>query len=271
MAPHPALRTSHFAVCAIVPLLISTAACRDTFYPLKNRITPGTDAFVVFVADGQAEAGELWAGQASGGPVFQLTYTLSDEDAPALSPSGGVLAFIRAAARTDSSGRRVWFMNLVTGNEREMPVFPDSSIPLRMAFSADGNAIYAATTSGVWILDAPPAPVLFRRAIGADSISADSALTVFIGEPAFARIGPCIAKVGSLCAFPPGQAEAPLQEGGVDPVHWGADSIGYFVGDRLLVRAGDGGRVREVKWVRVPVNPRRATFAPAASPHSSGR
>jgi len=255
----------------LLALLAGTVACRDTFYPLKNRITPGTDAFVVFVADGQADAGELWAGQGSGGSVFQLTYTLSDEDAPALSPSGGVLAFVRAATPADSTARRVWFMNLVTGNEREMPVFPDSSVPLRLAFAADGNAIYARTTGGVWVLDAPPAPPLFRRATGADSAAADSALTIFIGDPAFARIGPCIAKVGSLCAFPPGQAEAPLQEGGVDPVHWGADSIGYFVGDRLLVRSGDGGRVREVKWIRVPLHPRHPTFAPAASPPPSGR
>jgi hypothetical protein len=76
---------------------------------------------------------------------------------------------------------------------------------------------------------------------------------------------------GSLCAFPPGQEEAPLQEGGVDPVHWGADSVGYFVGDRLLVRAGGGGRVREVKWIRVPLRPRWPTFAPPAPPQPSGR
>ncbi|MBW8772139.1 MAG: hypothetical protein JF590_02415, partial [Gemmatimonadetes bacterium] len=70
----------------------------------------------------------------------------------------------------------------------------------------------------------------------------------------------------TLCAFPPGSAEAPLQEGGFDPVHWGADSIGYFVDDRLLVRSGGGGRVREVTWARMPARPRRPTFAPAAPP-----
>ncbi|HWA40191.1 MAG TPA: hypothetical protein VG712_01185, partial [Gemmatimonadales bacterium] len=60
------------------------------------------------------------------------------------------------------------------------------------------------------------------------------------------------------------QPEAPLQEGGFDPVHWGADSVGDFLGDRLLVRAGGGGRVREVMWARVPPHPRRPTYAPAA-------
>src|SRR6478609_7271647 len=107
----------------LLALLAGTVACRDTFYPLKNRITPGVDPIVVFVADGQADAGELWAGQGSGGTVFQLTYTLSDEDAPALSPSGSVLAFTRAASRADSMSRHLWFMNLVTGNEREIPAF----------------------------------------------------------------------------------------------------------------------------------------------------
>jgi hypothetical protein len=260
-------RTSHFA---LVACLAATTACQDTFYPLKNRITPGLDAFVVFTADGQAEAGELWAGQASGGPVFQLTYTLSDEEAPALAPSGGVLAFVRSPSRADSMGRRVWFMNLVTGNERETSAFPDSSVPLRLAFSADGATLYVRTTSGLWSLGAPPAPASPRRLVASDSVRADSALTVYIGEPSFARIGPCLVAKETLCAFPPGPSyparESPLQEGGFDPVHWGPDSVGYFVGDRLLVRAGEGGRVRDVKWTRVPPRPRQPTFAPKALP-----
>lgn len=251
-------------------MVVTTTACQDTFYPLKNRITPGLDAFVVFAAEGQAEAGELWAGQASGGPVFQVTYTLSDEDLPALAPSGGVLAFTRSPSRADSLGRKVWFMNLVTGAEREMSIFPDSSFPTRLAFSADGATLYVRTTTGLWAVEAPPAPSSSRRLVAADSIAADSALTVFLGEPAFARIGDCVVATGSLCAFPPGQGEAPLQEGGFDPVHWGADSVGYLVGDRLLVRSGDGGRVRDVKWTRVPPRPRHPTFAPA-SPLPSGR
>src|SRR5690349_14942500 len=76
---HPAPRTSHLALL----VLGATLGCQSTFLPLKNRITPGTDAFVVFVADGQGDASELWAGQASGGAVYQVTYTLADEDAPA--------------------------------------------------------------------------------------------------------------------------------------------------------------------------------------------
>ncbi len=240
------------------------AACQSTFLPLKNRITPGTDAFLVFVADGQAEAGELWAGQASGGSVYQVTYTLSDEDAPALAPSGGVLAYTRAPTRADSAARRIWFMNLVSGNEREMPPLPGGAIPTRLAFSADGTTLYARTAAGLFALTAPPAVSPPRRLSAADSARADSALTTYIGDPPFAPIAPCVVAAGSLCAFPPGEPEAPLQEGGVDPVHWGADSVGYFVGDRLLVRSGGGGRVREVMWARVPPHPRRPTYAPAA-------
>ena len=256
----------------LLPLLfVLLPACRDTFYPLKNRVTPGVDAFVVFVAEGQAGAGELWAGQASGGNVHQVTYTLADEDAPALSPSGGVLAFTRAPTISDSTERRVWFMNLVSGNEREIDPFPDGAIPLVLAFSEDGLVLYARTTRGLWALEAPPALPAPRQLAGVDSGRADSALTVFLGDPRFARIGPCLQAVGTLCAFPPGQAETPLQKGGFDPVHWGADSIGYFVGDRLLVRAGGGGRVREVRWARMPKLPRRPTYAPPALPPASGR
>jgi hypothetical protein len=252
-------------------LLAGSTACRDTFYPLKNRVTPGEDAFVVFVADGQAGAGELWAGQGSGGNVYQVTYTLSDEDAPALAPSGGVLAYTRAPSATDSAARQIWFMNMVSGNEREVPRLPDGAVPLALAFSEDGTTLYVRTTRGLWSIAAPPAVSAPRRLAAADSLRADSALTPWLGEPPFARIGPCAVAAGFLCAFPPGSAEAPLQEGGFDPVHWGADSVGFFVDDRLLVRAGGGGRIREVKWTRMPKSPRRPTFAPAARPLAAPR
>ena len=260
--PHVPRTTFHVPLLAVLLL----AGCQSTFLPLKNRITPGTDAFVVFVADGQADAGELWAGQASGGSVYQVTYTLADEDAPSLSPSGGVLAYTRAPTRADSAARRIWFMNLVSGNEREMPALPDGAIPTRLAFSSDGATLYVRTTNGLWSLQTPPSAPAPQRLTAADSARADSALTTYIGEPPFALIGPCLAKAATLCAFPPGQPEAPLQEGGFDPVHWGADSVGYLVGDRLLVRSGGGGRVREVSWARVPPHPRRPTYAPAAGP-----
>lgn len=258
---------------ALLALLLGTTGCRDVFYPLKNRITPGLDPFVVFVADGQNGAGDLWAGQAGGGAVYQLTYTLSDEDAPALSPNGGVVAFVRSPAPKDSTQREVWFMNLVSGNEREVDPLPGGAIPLALAFSADGATLYVRTTKGLWSLQTPPSAPSPKRLSATDSIRADSALTTYLGEPPFARIGPCLVAKGSLCAFPPGPPlsakEIPLQEGGVDPVHWGADSIGYLVGDRLIVRSGGGGRSREILWARMPAHPRLPTFAPAASPDSS--
>src|SRR5690349_295440 len=129
----PALRTSHFGLLVCTVSMLSIAACRDTFYVLKNRITPGLDPFLVFAADGQAGAGELWAGQAGGGPVYQLTYTLSDEEHPTLSPTGGVLAFLRAPTANDPSQRHVWFMNLVTGDEREVDSLPAGAVPGQLA------------------------------------------------------------------------------------------------------------------------------------------
>src|ERR1041385_7890815 len=188
--------------------LAGVSACRDVFYPLKNRITPGLDPFVVFVADGDNGAAELWAGQAGGGSVFQLTYTLSDEDAPALSPSGAVLAFVRAPVAKDSAGREIWFMNLSTGNEREVDSLPGGAIPLDLAFSADGATLYARTTRGLLAVNAPPNAPAPHRLSGPDSLRADSALTVFLGEPPFARIGACAKTPATLCAFPPGDRKS---------------------------------------------------------------
>ena len=251
---------------SFVALGLLLAGCQDTFYPLKNRITPGLDPFVVFAAEGQGGARELWAAHTGGGTVYQLTYTLGDESAPALAPTGGVLAFIRSTARGDSAGRRIWFMNLVTGAERDLPSLPDASIPSRLAFSADGARLYARTPTGLWGIDAPPLPSAPRRLAGADSLAADSALTVYLGDPPFARIAACVARTGWICAFPPGKEETPLQEGGVEPVRWGPDSVGYLVGGRLIVRSGGAGRSREVMWTRVPPNPESPTYAPATPP-----
>jgi hypothetical protein len=262
-----ALHRSSVALLALSALAVS--GCRDVFYPLKNRITPGIDPFVVFAADGQNGSGDLFAGQAGGGAVYQVTFTLSDEDAPALSPSGGVLAFVRSPSRADSARRQVWFMNLVTGNEREVELLPGGAIPVALAFAPDGAMLYARTAHALWVIHAPPSAPAPRRLSGVDSLRADSALTVYLGEPSFARIASCLKTAATLCAFPPGTAEAPLQAGGFDPVHWGADSIGYFVDDRLIVRSGAGGRSREILWARMPVHPRRPTYAPAASPDSS--
>jgi hypothetical protein len=248
----------------VLGLLVGVTGCQDTFYPLKNRITPGLDPFVVFAAEGQAGSRELWAAHTGGGRAYQLSYTLGDESAPALSPTGGVLAFLRSTGRADSAGRRIWFMNLSTGAERDLPVFPDSSIPSRLAFSSDGATLYARTPSGLWALPTPPSAYAPEHLSGADSLAADSALTVFIGDPPFARIAPCEERLGWICAFPPGKAEAPLQEGGVDPVRWGPDSVGYLVGDRLVVRSGGAGRSREVMWTGVPPHPESPTYAPAA-------
>jgi hypothetical protein len=245
-------------------VLLTGTACQDTFYPLKNRITPGLDPFIVFVAEGQGGARELWAAHTGGGRAYQLTYTLGDESAPALTPTGGVLAFLRSTGPGDSAGRRIWFMNLVTGAERDLPPLPDASIPSRLAFSADGTRLYVRTPTGLWRVDAPPAPAAVGRVTGVDSLAADSALTVYLGDPPFARIGACAVRTGWICAFPPGNEETPLQEGGVDPVRWGPDSVGYLVGDRLVVRSGGAGRSREVMWTGVPPRPATPTYAPAA-------
>src|SRR5262249_11655516 len=159
-----------------------------------------------------------------------------------------VLAFVRAPTANDSAGRHVWFMNLVTGDEREVDSLPDGAVPLAIAFSSDGASLFVRTAKGLYSLNAPPSAPAPQRLSATDSLRADSAFMVFLGEPPFALIAPCLKTPGALCAFPPGAPEAVLEGGAEEPVHWGADSIGYRVDDRLIVRSGAGGRPREVMW-----------------------
>jgi hypothetical protein len=142
------------------------------------------------------------------------------------------------------------------------PLFQhDVMIGARLAFNDAGDTLYARTPTGLWAVAAPPAVSPPRRLAASDSVRADSSLTVYLGEPKFARVGACTNAAGALCAFPP-SGEVIWQEGGTDPVRWGSDSAGFLVGDRMIVRSGGGGRSREVRWTRVPPGLRHPTFAP---------
>ena len=97
-----------------VPVLALTA-CRVSMSPVQNRLAPGQEPFAVFVATGEAGVGDLFAVRADGGTTFPITYTRVREMAPALSPLGTDVAFIREGVRDDRSSRRVVVMNLLNG------------------------------------------------------------------------------------------------------------------------------------------------------------
>ncbi|HEU4763378.1 MAG TPA: hypothetical protein VFS28_01910 [Gemmatimonadales bacterium] len=243
----------------LLPLAFLATACTQHFTPLQNRVAVGKEPYVVFAADGAGGQGDLFAASTSGGSAYQFTYSLADESRPALDPSGVMVAFVRTPNDTDHASRRVWVMNMLNGHEREIDTLAAGAIPERLAWSADGRTIFIAATTGLWAVPAPPADSAPRRLAGPDSAAADSALAVMVGAPPFARIAACHPGADDVCAFSgtgaPSLVDAPARE----PFRWGADSLGYFVGERIVVRPVGPGRTRELQIERVPDRPRDAS------------
>lgn len=255
-----------------IPLLplVLLAACTQHFTPLQNRIAVGKEGYVVFVGDGVGKEGDLYAVDAFGGHPFPFTYSLADESHPALDPTGVMLAFIRAPSDTATIGRKLWVMDLLNGHEREMTL-ERGVVPEEVAWSRDGATLYIATTTGLWTMAAPPRTPSPRRLSGADSASADSALAVMVGDPPFARIAACHPDADAICAFVGTEPPAPVDSPAVGPFRWGADSLGFFVGERLIVRPVGPGKGREVRIEEVPDHPRQATWFRGLTPDTTTR
>lgn len=226
--------------------------------PVQNRMAPGQEPFAVFVATGEAGTGDLYAVRADGSPNVPITYTRVREMAPALSPSGTDLAFIREEVRGDPASRRVVVMNLLNGNERTVP--PGEVPPDAVAWSADGTLLYIRAGGTTTATDAPPADFSVRQLGAADAARADSAFMVLVGTPAFAQVVDC--PEGGVCVLEPGGALSALAVDGRGPVRWGSDSVGYFVGNSFFVRPLGQGRARELRLTPPRVEPRELTFSP---------
>ena len=81
-------RTTH------LPLLLLVCAGSCTLPPLRGELEVGKDAYAVFVGEGSGGT-DLFAIRANGGVPIALTFSPVSESAPALSPDGGMLAFLR--------------------------------------------------------------------------------------------------------------------------------------------------------------------------------
>lgn len=227
-------------------LLSSAAACRVSLSPLQNRIGVGTESYLIFTARGEGGQGDLYAASGSGGPVFPVTFTRVHETAPALSPDGLMLAYLRGRTAEDSAGFRIWVMNLLNGNEREIPR-PGGGHPSHLGWSSDGRTLFIRTSSGDFQTPAPPARPDLQPA---DPAAAARALSVVLGDPVFARVVPCDS--AGLCVETPGGNRSVLTADGAHPVRWGPDSVGYFVGSIFVVRPLGAGQAREVEWQKMP-------------------
>ena len=247
--------------------LFTLVGCRVSLSPVKNRLGVGVESYVVFDAEGENGEGDLYAGSASGGKAFRVTFTRVHESSPALSPDGLMLAFIRGPHSADSAGHRVWVMNLLNGSEREVPELADGSFPRRLGWSLDGQLLFIATSRGDFQVPAPPSdprPLVVAQSFRA---KADTMLAVPLGSPIVGIAQSCD---GGICALTPAGSQV-LSSSGRAPFRWGADSVGYFSGDGIEVRPLGGGTTRQVRWSGAPANPGTATQFPGSTPANQDR
>jgi hypothetical protein len=236
--------------------LLLLVGCRGTLSPLSNRLKVGEEAYVVFTADGEDGKGDLFASPAAGGKTFQVTFTRVDERAPALSPDGVVLAFLRSVAPGDTSGVSVVLLNLLSGAERRVEAPPGAA---SLAWSSDGTALLVRTGSGILRSAAPPQPMNLEPVPASGQDQADSLFRVLLGDPAVGEAGRCVSGTG-VCARLANGDSLTLSIEGSDPARWGTDSVAYLERGRFVVRPLGGGATRTVSWTGSIGHPRGLTY-----------
>jgi hypothetical protein len=250
------VRKAPFTVYRLPFTLFLLTACGG-LSPFRGRAVVGRDAYLVFVADGSGGQSDLFAVRGDGGPVFPLTYSSVPESAPAVSPDGGAVAFLRGHAAADPHPGVVWVLNLLSGAERQLDLPRQSSPADRVGWSRDGRFLYVRAGRVTYRLSVPPAAAAPQPVTGPEWFRAESSFAVLLGDPPFGRIVPCGVE---LCVQGPGGEPAPLAPGAHDAARWGTDSVGYLVGADLVVRPVGPGRARVVEWSEVPGRPRELTY-----------
>lgn len=237
----------------VLVLLLTATGCRGTLSPLSNRIEVGQEPYIVFVADGEDQLGDLFASAPTGGQTFQITFTRLDERAPALSPDGTQVAFLRGRAPGDTSAPLVIFFNLLNGAERR---FDPGIAVTAVAWAPTGRALYLRTSEGVRSTLAPPAAPRVTPVLAAESMVADSAFRILLGDPAMGEAVPCDS--GGVCARLPGGTQV-LAAAAHDAARWGSDSVLYVEKGELVVRPLGGGGTRIIRFAGPIRNPRGVT------------
>jgi len=252
----------HFSRSPLTPLLfpltlLLIAACDPTLPPLRGQMEIGQDGYGVFVG-GPALNGDLYAVRPDGGPPVRITFTNVAELWPALSPDGGGLAFLRGTSLRDSTPATVWLMNLLSGAEREMALPRGAGPPVRVGWEPGGSSLIVSTADGFYRISTPPAAPDARPVPPPERAEAESSLAVLLGDPVFAGVVRC-ENAADLCVSGD-SGSALLARGARDPVRWGSDSVGFFVGDNFEIRPLRAGRPRRLTWSRPPERPREMTF-----------
>jgi hypothetical protein len=227
-----------------------------------NKIEIGQEPFVVVVGEGADGRADLFAVRAGGGEMTQLTFTTLLEVAPTLTPEGALLAFLRMRDTLPTTPREIVVMNLLSGAERRLTLPDGAGRPEALGWSDDQATLYVRTDRGRWALAAPPAEASAREVPPTDA-AADTALTLWLGTPRFAR---GIACGTGVCAVTPRGDTATLAPEGRDPMRWGNDSVAWFTGERLMVRPLGPGLSRRVEWSRAPSGVRDGAYAAGVPP-----
>ena len=236
-------------------------ACDATLPPLRGKGEVGRDPYAVFVGGGELDA-DLYAVSPAGGPPVRITFTNIAELRPALAPDGISLAFLRSQSPTDPSPATVWVMNLLNGAERELVLPGDAGPPRRVGWESDGSVLVVRAANRLYWVNAPPAEPEPRVVQAVERARAESTLAIMLGDPVFTRVVPCKRPRDprDLCLMGATGKQALLAQGVRDPVRWGSDSVGFFVGDRLQIRPLKKGRPRLLLMSDAPERPREMTF-----------
>jgi hypothetical protein len=243
---------------AIAAGAIAVAACSGTLPPLRGQMEVGRDAYAVFVGGTSRAGGDLYAVRTDGGPPVQVTFTPVGEMRPALSPDGGMVAFLRGTSLRDSTPGSVWVMNLLTGADRELALPKGAGTPVAVGWDRDGRSLVVRASAGVFRMRAPPAGADPRPVPSNERPAAESSLAVLLGDPVFARVVPC-AQAGALCVAADTGAPGLLARGARDPLRWGSDSVAYFLRDQVEIRPVGPGRARLLGWDNPPDGARQMT------------
>jgi hypothetical protein len=233
-------------------------ACEGTLPPLRGKAEVGRDAYAVFVG-GRGTSSDLYAVRGDGGPAIRLTYTPVAELAPAISPNGGTVAFLRGHSLGDSTPATVWVLNLLSGADRELRLPKSAGTPRQVGWSQDGGSLVVRADGGFYRLASPPAKPEPRLVPDSGRAAAESSLAVLLGDPVFARVVPCPA-AGELCVVGDSGTPGFLARYAQQAVRWGRDSVALLIGDKMEIRPLGRGRPRRLSWANLPENPRQMTF-----------
>jgi hypothetical protein len=244
---------------SLFPVTLLVSSCDPTLPPLRGQMEIGRDPYAVFVG-GVGPNSDLYAVRPEGGLPVRITFTNVAELAPALSPDGRSLAFLRGASLSDSTPASVWVMNLLSGGERELVLPQGAGRPVDVGWESDGRSLIVSASKGLYRFNAPPAEPDPRPVPAAERVRAESTLAVLLGDPVFTRVVRCKETRRDLCVVRATGRPRLLAQAVRDPVRWGGDSVGFFVGDRLQVRPLGPGRGRILMMTKTPERPRGMTF-----------